>query len=199
MAAAMMLPGCKVRLTADFNPWAPEDETRSCTVKEGTLGVVQDVELSPSLPSIRKGTVLVDFKGVQWTRYVFPSQIAYLEIVSPATRNKTRRRTREEDAPPDQENGAQATARTGRQDAPEARRFKQFRGTDLTQDASNRGLTSIQLTCKNDKCPYGKTFEMKAAEQVFAMKTFNRRGTAMPKWCPGCRVDRKARHAKGKR
>ena len=73
-----MKAGDKVLLREDFDPWALEDENRSITVKAGTVGVVKDVELSPSLPSIRRGTVLVDFQGVQYTRYVFPPQVQRL-------------------------------------------------------------------------------------------------------------------------
>ena len=117
-----MRAGDTVILAADFNPWALEDEKRSITVKAGTVGVVKDVEQSPSLPPIRKGTVLVDFPDVRYTRYVFPAQVQrLLTIVSPATRHKTRRRIREEDAPPAQENEAQVTDCAGRQDAPAAR------------------------------------------------------------------------------
>jgi hypothetical protein len=194
-----MKAGDKVLLCEDFNPWALEDEKRSITVKAGTVGVVKDVEQSPSLPPIRKGTVLVDFPDVRYTRYVFPAQVAYLlKIVSPATGHKTRRRTRQEDAPQAQENGAQVTAITGQQDAA-ARPHKQFRGTDLTQEASTLGMASIQLTCKNDQCPYDKTFEMSGADQLFAVKTFGTRGTEVPKWCPGCRRARKSMHAQRKR
>ena len=194
-----MRAGDTVILAADFNPWALEDEKRSITVKAGTVGVVKDVEQSPSLPPIRQGTVLVDFQNVQFTRYFFPAHVQrLLTIVSPATRHKTRRRTREEDAPPAQENGAQVQAITGQQDAA-ARPHKQFRGTDLAQEASTLGMASIQLTCKNDQCPHDKTFEMSGADQLFAVKTFGTRGTEVPKWCPGCRRARKSMHAQRKR
>jgi len=82
---------------------------------------------------------------------------------------------------------------TREDDPQEAPRFKQYRGADFGQEALTRGLTSIKLTCKSDDCKHGKTFEMPATDQVFALHTFGRRGTEMPKWCPGCRIDRKAR------
>ena len=135
-------------MAADFNPWALEDEKRSITVKAGTVGVVKDVEQSPSLPPIRQGTVLVDFQNVQFTRYVFPAQVQrLLTIVSPATRHKTRRRTREEDAPPAQENEAQVTDCAGRQDAPAARPHKQFRGRDFCAHTQMPHCSSLSPTC----------------------------------------------------
>ena len=79
---------------------------------------------------------------------------------------------------------------TREDDPQEAPRFKQYRGADFGQEVLTRGLTSIKLTCKSDDCKHGKTFEMPATDQVFALHTFGRRGTEMPKWCPGCRIDR---------
>jgi len=69
--------------------------------------------------------------------------------------------------------------------------FKQHRGADFGQEALSLQLKTITITCKSDRCKQGKTFEWQPNDQVFAIRTFARRGTPMPKWCPGCRKSRK--------
>ena len=142
-------------------------------VPKDTLGVVLQVQPD--------GTAEVQFGGVEFPQYVFPTSTDKLPILP----NKGCEDRQPSLLPsPD----ARAAPGAGRKKARCRAKNKKFQEPKKFKQHPKK---DFELTCRNKACRHGKTFAWEPTAQAFAMATFARRGTAVPTWCHGCRIDRR--------